>query len=466
MTAEVARSQDVVLAIVPSVAAAGSVATRLVAAARHPRTARPVPARPSPRSLGDGWAIGRWTTIGPGCSTSCGSGGRTVVMADGAAGLLYGLHDLVRRGEAAFAAPGRRDVVGRPGQRHPHARPLGQRRRPPGHGPGRARVRGRLDLLRRRAGPRRPVPRRAVRAAARVGRDQRGRAEQRQRARRRGAAAHRPPRRRRAARRRVPAVRHPRVPVGELRGARSRSAAWRRPTRSTPTCSGGGRGGGRASTRPIPDFGGFVVKADSEGQPGPFAYGRDHADGANLLARALAPYGGTVHWRAFVYDHHQDWRDRSTDRARAAYDHFTPLDGRFDDNVVLQVKYGPMDFQAREPVSPVIAAMPQTRLAVELQVTQEYTGQQQHAVLPRAAVDARSCGSRWPRTGARSGGLAAGLSEDHGRTGGPPGSSPSPTSATTSSGPATRSRRPTSTRSGGSPGTRRTRSRSSTSGSG
>ncbi|MBO9556071.1 alpha-glucuronidase [Cellulomonas sp.] len=130
----------------------------------------------------------------------------------------------------------------------------------------------------------------------------------------------------------------------------------------------------------VPDFGGFVVKADSEGQPGPFAYGRDHADGANLLARALKPFGGTVFWRAFVYDHHQDWRDRSTDRARAAHDHFAPLDGRFDDNVVLQVKYGPMDFQTREPVSPVIAAMARTRLAVELQVTQEYTGQQRHAV--------------------------------------------------------------------------------------
>ncbi len=128
----------------------------------------------------------------------------------------------------------------------------------------------------------------------------------------------------------------------------------------------------------IPDFGGFVVKADSEGQPGPFAYGRDHADGANVLARALAPHGGTVFWRAFVYDHHQDWRDRSTDRARAAFDHFTPLDGRFDDNVVVQVKYGPLDFQVREAVSPVLAAMPRTRLAVELQVTQEYTGHQEH----------------------------------------------------------------------------------------
>jgi alpha-glucuronidase len=128
----------------------------------------------------------------------------------------------------------------------------------------------------------------------------------------------------------------------------------------------------------IPDFGGYVVKADSEGQPGPFAYGRSHADGANLLADALARYGGVVHWRAFVYNHRQDWRDRSTDRARAAFDHFAPLDGRFRDNVILQVKHGPLDFQAREPVSPLIAAMPGSRVAVEFQVTQEYTGQQRH----------------------------------------------------------------------------------------
>ncbi|GIJ79801.1 alpha-glucuronidase [Micromonospora phaseoli] len=128
----------------------------------------------------------------------------------------------------------------------------------------------------------------------------------------------------------------------------------------------------------IPDFGGFVVKADSEGQPGPFSYGRDHADGANLLAQALDPYDGVVHWRAFVYNHRQDWRDRSTDRARAAHDHFALLDGRFRDNVIVQVKHGPMDFQTREPVSPVITAMPGTRLAVEFQVTQEYTGQQRH----------------------------------------------------------------------------------------
>jgi alpha-glucuronidase len=128
----------------------------------------------------------------------------------------------------------------------------------------------------------------------------------------------------------------------------------------------------------IPDFGGYVVKADSEGQPGPFAYGRSHADGANMLAAALEPHGGTVHWRAFVYDHRQDWRDRTTDRARAAYDHFAPLDGSFAGNAVLQVKHGPMDFQVREPVSPLIGAMPRTRIAVEAQATQEYTGQQRH----------------------------------------------------------------------------------------
>ncbi|WBB80586.1 alpha-glucuronidase [Micromonospora sp. WMMD882] len=134
----------------------------------------------------------------------------------------------------------------------------------------------------------------------------------------------------------------------------------------------------RAVYARIPDFGGYVVKADSEGQPGPFGYGRDHADGANLLAEALAPHGGTVRWRAFVYNHRQDWRDRTTDRARAAYDHFAPLDGRFHDNVVVQVKYGPIDFQPREPISPVLAAMPATKMAVEVQVTQEYTGQQRH----------------------------------------------------------------------------------------
>ncbi|MCL6549139.1 MAG: alpha-glucuronidase, partial [Alicyclobacillus sp.] len=130
--------------------------------------------------------------------------------------------------------------------------------------------------------------------------------------------------------------------------------------------------------RHIPDFGGLLVKADSEGRPGPFTYGRDHADGANMLADAVAPFGGTVIWRCFVYNHLQDWRDRSTDRARAAYDHFQPLDGRFADNVILQIKNGPMDFQVREPVSPLLGAMPRTNQMLELQITQEYTGQQRH----------------------------------------------------------------------------------------
>ncbi len=130
--------------------------------------------------------------------------------------------------------------------------------------------------------------------------------------------------------------------------------------------------------RHIPDFGGFVVKADSEFRPGPFHYGRDHADGANVLADALAPYGGIVVWRCFVYDCLQDWRDRKTDRARAAYDHFRPLDGRFRDNVALQIKNGPMDFQVREPVSPLLGGLTRTNQLLELQITQEYTGQQRH----------------------------------------------------------------------------------------
>lgn len=130
--------------------------------------------------------------------------------------------------------------------------------------------------------------------------------------------------------------------------------------------------------RSIPDFGGFLVKADSEFRPGPFTYGRDHADGANMLAAALAPFGGRVIWRCFVYNCTQDWRDRKTDRARAAYDHFTPLDGRFQDNVLLQIKNGPMDFQVREPVSPLFGGLKKTNQILELQITQEYTGQQIH----------------------------------------------------------------------------------------
>src|SRR5579871_1806934 len=130
----------------------------------------------------------------------------------------------------------------------------------------------------------------------------------------------------------------------------------------------------------IPDFGGFTVKADSEGQPGPASYGRTPADAANLLANALAPHGGVVLYRAFVYNHHLDWKDPKADRARAAYDIFHPLDGKFAPNVIVQTKEGPIDFQVREPVSPLFGGLTQTSQALELQITQEYTGQQRHLV--------------------------------------------------------------------------------------
>ena len=130
--------------------------------------------------------------------------------------------------------------------------------------------------------------------------------------------------------------------------------------------------------RLIPDFAGVVVKADSEGRLGPATYGRSPADAANVIARALKPHGGIVFYRAFVYNHHLDWQNLKNDRARAAYDIFHPLDGKFDENVVIQIKYGPIDFQVREPVSPLFSALERTNEAIELQVTQEYTGQQRH----------------------------------------------------------------------------------------
>jgi alpha-glucuronidase len=130
----------------------------------------------------------------------------------------------------------------------------------------------------------------------------------------------------------------------------------------------------------IPDFAGFTVKADSEGQPGPASFGRTPADAANTLAAALAPHQGIVLYRAFVYNHHLDWQDPKADRARAAYDIFHPLDGKFAPNVVIQTKEGPIDFQAREPVSPIFGGLTQTSQAMELQITHEYTGQQRHLV--------------------------------------------------------------------------------------
>ena len=132
--------------------------------------------------------------------------------------------------------------------------------------------------------------------------------------------------------------------------------------------------------RVIPDFGGFVVKADSEGRAGPSSYGRTPADAANVIARALKPHAGVLFYRAFVYDHHLDWRNPKNDRARAAYDIFHPLDGKFDDNVIIQIKHGPIDFQAREPVSPLLGGLAKTNEGIELQITQEYTGQQRHLV--------------------------------------------------------------------------------------
>ncbi|HEY0413053.1 MAG TPA: alpha-glucuronidase family glycosyl hydrolase [Allosphingosinicella sp.] len=121
--------------------------------------------------------------------------------------------------------------------------------------------------------------------------------------------------------------------------------------------------------RYVPDFGGFLVKANSEGQPGPQDYERSHADGANMLADALAPHGGVVMWRAFVYAAAAD-----RDRAKQAYEEFTPLDGAFRDNVLLQVKNGPIDFQPREPFHPLFGAMPRTPLMMEVQITKEYLG--------------------------------------------------------------------------------------------
>ena len=130
----------------------------------------------------------------------------------------------------------------------------------------------------------------------------------------------------------------------------------------------------------IPDFGGFVVKADSEGKPGPSQYGRSPAQAANVLARALRPHGGLVLYRGFVYNQHLDWHDLKADRAKAGYDNFHALDGAFDDNVIVQIKNGPIDFQVREPASPLFAALHRTNEAIELQITQEYTGQQRHLV--------------------------------------------------------------------------------------
>jgi alpha-glucuronidase len=132
--------------------------------------------------------------------------------------------------------------------------------------------------------------------------------------------------------------------------------------------------------RAVPDLGGFIIKADSEGRVGPSAYGRTHADAANVVARALKPHGGMIFYRGFVYDNKMDWRNLKNDRARAADDNFRSLDGKFDDNVVIQIKNGPIDFQVREPASPLFGTLEKTKQAIELQITQEYMGQARHTV--------------------------------------------------------------------------------------
>lgn len=126
----------------------------------------------------------------------------------------------------------------------------------------------------------------------------------------------------------------------------------------------------------IPTLKGFLVKADSEGRPGPFTYGRTQADGANMLADIAKEYGAIIIWRCFVYNCRQDWRDKKTDRARAGYDNFKPMDGDYHDNVILQIKNGPMDFQIREPISPLFGGLTKTNQMLEVQIAQEYTGQQ------------------------------------------------------------------------------------------
>ncbi|MBO7531464.1 MAG: alpha-glucuronidase [Lachnospiraceae bacterium] len=126
----------------------------------------------------------------------------------------------------------------------------------------------------------------------------------------------------------------------------------------------------------VPTLGGFLVKADSEGRPGPFTYGRTQADGANMLADIVKEHGGIIIWRCFVYNCQQDWRDRKTDRARAGYDSFMPMDGDYHDNVILQIKNGPMDFQIREPISPLLGGLRKTNQMLEVQIAQEYTGHQ------------------------------------------------------------------------------------------
>lgn len=163
----------------------------------------------------------------------------------------------------------------------------------------------------------------------------------------------------------------------------------------------------------IPDFGGFLVKANSEGQPGPQDYGRSHAEGANMLADAVGPHGGVVMWRAFVYAH-----ENPDDRAKQAFADFQPLDGQFRDNVIVQVKNGPIDFQPREPFHPLFGAMPRTPLMIEFQITKEYLGFATHlAYLGPLYEEALQSDTRRPGPGATVARVIDGSLDGHALTG-------------------------------------------------
>ena len=201
----------------------------------------------------------------------------------------------------------------------------------------------------------------------------------------------------------------------------------------------------RRDLRYVPDFGGFLVKANSEGQPGPQDYKRTHADGANMLADALAPHGGIVMWRAFVYSN-----EVPADRVKQAYDEFKPLDGQFRPNVLVQVKNGPLDFQPREPFHPLFGAMPKTPLMMEFQITKEYLGEDTHLVYLGRVVRGGA-----PRRHVRAGQGLDGRAGDRrlaAQVHATPASPASPTSGATATGRARSSIRRTGTRSAGSRG--------------
>jgi alpha-glucuronidase len=231
----------------------------------------------------------------------------------------------------------------------------------------RARLRRQISLGMGQA-PRRTQPALPrLRPRQRLPRPQRRRPRQRQRQR---PVPHRAlPRQVRRPRDCLPPLRHPRLPDGPLQRPHRDRLKLKTADPLDPAVITWWNDKAAEIYRAIPDFGGFLVKANSEGQPGPQAYHRTHADGANLLAAALAPHGGIVIWRAFVYDNKVP-----DDRHKQAYNEFVPLDGKFLPNVVVQVKNGPIDFMPREPFHPLFGAMPKTPLALEVQITQEYLG--------------------------------------------------------------------------------------------